>query len=87
MKENIEKEIAEVIEAVEPTKAPMVIKEKPALKAYKADRAVNVRFEPSMTSNVIGAVAQGEVIEALEEKDGWIRFIHGWTKKEFYTEI
>ena len=40
-----------------------------------------------MTSNVIGAVAQGEVIEELEEKDGWIRFIHGWTKKEFYTEI
>ena len=40
-----------------------------------------------MTSNVIGAVAQGEVIEALEEKDDWIRFIHGWTKKEFYKEI
>ncbi len=60
---------------------------KPALKVYEAKIAVNVRFEPSMTSNVIGAVAQGEVIEALEEKDGWIRFIHGWTKKEFYTEI
>ena len=40
-----------------------------------------------MTSNVIGVVAQGEVIEALEEKDGWIRFIHGWTKKEFYKEV
>ena len=66
----------------------MVIKEKTCFKDYKADRAVNVRFEPSMTSNVIGAVAQGgEVIEALEEKDDWIRFIHGWTKKEFYKEI
>jgi uncharacterized protein YgiM (DUF1202 family) len=63
------------------------VEKKPALKAYKAKIAVNVRFEPSMTSNVIGAVVQGEVIEALEEKDDWIRFIHGWTKKEFYTEI
>ena len=63
------------------------VENKPALKAYEAKIAVNVRFEPSMTSNVIGAVAQGEVIEALEEKDDWIRFINGWTKKEFYTEI
>ena len=87
MKENTKKETVEVIEAVKPTKALMVIKEKPALKIYKADRVVNVRFEPSMTSNVIGAVARDETIEALEEKDDWIRFIHGWTKKEFYTEI
>ena len=87
MKENTKKETAEVIEAVKPTKALMVTKEKPALKIYKADRAVNVRFEPSMTSNVIGVVARDETIEALEEKDEWIRFIHGWTKKEFYTEI
>ncbi len=77
----------EVIEEIIAPPKKVKIEKKPALKAYKAKTAVNIRFEPSMTSNVIGAVAQGEVIEALEEKDGWIRFIHGWAKKEFYTEI
>ena len=77
----------EVVEKIVAPPKEVKVEKKPALKIYKADRAVNVRFEPSMTSNVIGAVAQGEVIEALEEKDDWIRFIHGWTKKEFYKEI
>ena len=77
----------EVVEKIAALPKEVKAEKKPALKAYEADRAVNVRFEPSMTSNVIGAVAQGEVIEALEEKDDWIRFIHGWTKKEFYKEI
>jgi len=77
----------EVVEEIIAPPKEVKIEKKPTLKAYKAKTAVNVRVEPSMTSNVIGAVAQGEVIEALEEKDGWIRFIHGWTKKEFYTEI
>lgn len=77
----------EVVEKIAALPKEVEAEKKPALKIYKADRVVNVRFEPSMTSNVIGAVARGEVIEALEEKDGWIRFINGWTKKEFYTEI
>lgn len=77
----------EVVEKILALPKEVKIEKKPALKAYKAGTAVNVRFEPSMTSNVIGVVAQGEVIEALEEKDGWIRFIHGWTKKEFYKEV
>lgn len=77
----------EVVEKIAALPEEAKVEKKPTLKTYKAKVAVNVRFEPSMTSNVIGAVAQGEVIEALEEKDGWIRFIHGWTKKEFYTEI
>lgn len=77
----------EVVEEIIALPEEAKVEKKPTLKTYKAKVAVNVRFEPSMTSNVIGAVAQGEVIEALEEKDGWIRFINGWTKKEFYTEI
>lgn len=77
----------EVVEKIATLPEEAKVEKKPTLKTYKAKVAVNVRFEPSMTSNVIGAVAQGEVIEALEEKDGWIRFINGWTKKEFYTEI
>ena len=77
----------EVVEKIAALPKEVKVEKKPALKIYKADRAVNVRFEPSMTSNVIGVVARGEVIEALEEKDDWIRFIHGWTKKEFYKEI
>lgn len=75
----------ETAEAVEPVEVP-VIKE-PTLKAYKAYVPVNVRFEPSKSSKLVALVREGEVIEALEEKDGWIRYIHGWTKKEFYTEI
>jgi uncharacterized protein YgiM (DUF1202 family) len=81
--DNKKKVVEEIIALPEEAK----VEKKPALKTYKAKVVVNVRFEPSMTSNVIGAVARGEVIEALEEKDGWIRFINGWTKKEFYTEI
>ncbi len=77
----------EVVEKILALPKEVKIEKKPALKAYKASTIVNVRFEPSMTSNVIGAVARGEVIEALEEKDDWIRFIRGWTKKEFYKEI
>ena len=77
----------EVVEKIVALPKEAKVEKKPALKAYKADRVVNVRFEPSMTSNVIGAVARDETIEALEERDEWIRFIHGWTKKEFYKEI
>lgn len=75
----------ETVEAVEPVKAPVI--KKPTLKAYKANAPVNVRFEPSKSSKIVALVREGEVIEALEEKDGWIRYVHGWTKKEFYTEV
>lgn len=83
MKEvDIKKETAET---VEPVKAPVI--KKPTLKAYKANAPVNVRFEPSKSSKIVALVREGEVIEALEEKDGWICYVHGWTKKEFYTEV
>ena len=64
------------------------VENKPALKAYEAKVAVNVRFEPSMTSNVIGAVAQGEVIEALEEKRRLDSF-HSWLdeKRVLYRDL
>lgn len=75
----------EVVKTTEPVKIPVA--KKPVLKAYKANTPVNVRFEPSKSSKVVALVPQGEIIEALEEKDGWIRYIHGWTKKEFYTQV
>lgn len=77
----------EVVEKIAALPKEAKVEKKPTLKAYKANAPVNVRFEPSKSSRVVALVREGEVIEALEEKDGWIRYIHGWTKKEFYTEI
>jgi len=47
-------------------------------------KRMNIRKEPSSAGAPVGDfVYHGEIIEALEEKDGWIRHEKGWTAKEW----
>ena len=48
---------------------------------------LNVRQEPNLKAGIVTQLQDGEIVEALEENDGWLKIADGWVMGRFTERI
>lgn len=56
-------------------------------KARVLATALNIRQQPSTSAKILGQYKKGDIVEVLEEKQGWYRTNKGWISSTYVTLV